>query len=559
MQSEVDSLVDHAERLLKSKDYTGAAAAADTVLRNLALLSRAAVVRANALLFPLLDQIMDVSRDNPCRAAFQEAGEMFTLALRLDPANSVAHIEFQNMQSIIEMLLPEVDAHMHEVHVHDTSDDNALEKTAQVCQDDHDLDVVIVGAGASGVGVGLMLVAHFGIDHKRMLLLERGTRVGESFRQWPKEMRFISPSFNQAGWTSSFDLNSIAHGTSPATFVLEEHPTGEQYANYLEAVANDIRLPIQFCTDVTQICPLGVPGHPRFKVHVKPSQVGPAPIMPASLHCKFVIWAGGEFQYPKQSGGFQGLELCQHNSTVRSWAELPGDEFVVIGGYESGIDAAVQLARTKRAVTVLASSPCWEENSCDPSEELAPYTRARLRDVMDDARLPKPKLNGGFTVTKVTRADAGYLVYANERAKIKSIEQPPARSVGSADDLAQAVPRVFSTASPPILCVGFEGSVAAVVGDLFHWESSATLGAGVNGHPLLTNQDESTRTEGLFLAGPSVSHDGLIFCFVYKFRQRFAVVAEAVARRLNKDTCQGIVTCRSGDMFLDDFARIHGC
>ena len=40
--------------------------------------------------------------------------------------------------------------------------------------------------------------------------------MGESFRLWPKEMRFISPSFNQQGWTKSFDLNSVAYGTSPA-------------------------------------------------------------------------------------------------------------------------------------------------------------------------------------------------------------------------------------------------------------------------------------------------------------------------------------------------------
>jgi hypothetical protein len=475
------------------------------------------------------------------------------------------------MQSIIEMLLHDGDTGSQEIH--NESDETALGKTEQVRQDDDTLDIVIVGAGASGVGVGLMLMELFGIDRERMLVLERGARVGESFRQWPKEMRFISPSFNQAGWTSSFDLNSIAPGTSPAKFALEEHPTGEQYANYLEAIANDVQLPIQFCTDVTQICPMGVPGHPRFKVHLKSSQTDPAPTTLSSVHCKFVIWAAGEFQYPKQSGGFQGMELCQHNSTVRSWAELPGDEFVVIGGYESGIDAAVQLARTKRAATVLASSPCWEENSHDPSGELAPYTRARLKDVMRDASLPQPKLNGGLTVTNVVKTDETYLIYASERAKIENAKQSPALSLDSAYCHAEAIPRFFSTASPPILCVGFQGSVAAVVGDLFRWESSATLSpceddgvpkhkiskGGCSGSPLLTDQDESMQTEGLFLVGPTVGHEGLIFCFVYKFRQRFAVVAEAVARRLNKDTRQGIMTCRSGDMFLDNFAGIHAC
>ena len=240
---------------------------------------------------------------------------------------------------------------------------------------------------------------------------------------------------------------------------------------------------------------------------------------------------------------------------------------------ESGIDAAVQLARQKRAVTVLGAHPCWEESSPDPSAELAPYTRARLREVMSDASLPQPKLHGGLLVTKVVKADAGYVVYACEQAKIQSVEPQPPPPL-SADDHTQTVQQVFATASPPLLCVGFEGSVAAVVDDLFHWEGSVALGGGdddddapksqvskdtPSGSPLLNDQDESTRTEGLFLVGPSVCHDGLIFCFVYKFRQRFAVVAEAVARRLGKDTCQGVMTCRSANMFLDDFRAIPAC
>ena len=51
-----------------------------------------------------------------------------------------------------------------------------------------------------------------------------------------------------------------------------------------------------------------------------------------------------------------GAELCLHNSRVRSWASLDGDERVVIGGYESGVDAAVNLARAGKRATVLAST-----------------------------------------------------------------------------------------------------------------------------------------------------------------------------------------------------------
>ncbi len=54
-----------------------------------------------------------------------------------------------------------------------------------------DYGVVIVGAGASGVGMSHEL-KRLGI--KRFTMLERH-EVGASFLRWPREMRFISPSF----------------------------------------------------------------------------------------------------------------------------------------------------------------------------------------------------------------------------------------------------------------------------------------------------------------------------------------------------------------------------
>jgi thioredoxin reductase len=439
------------------------------------------------------------------------------------------------------------------------------------------LDVIIVGAGASGIGVAATLIGNFGISRDRILLLERGSQVGTSFKLWPKEMRFISPSFNQQGWTSSFDLNSIANGTSPATFTQEEHPTGEQYARYLQTAADDFALPIQFGTDVTSIRPLGKPGHPLFEVHVaKSPQVQGSPREDRTvLQCRFVIWAAGEFQYPKRSGAIPGAELCCHNTTVRSWATHAGDDFVVIGGYESGIDAAVNLATSNRPVVVVASSPCWEESSRDPSGELAPYTRARLKQVMASEYSEKLTLHSGLRVTKVTHEGDRYHVHAG------GTKAAPQSNTKHTDSKEQTIPpesesveaissRIFVTSSPPILCIGFEGSVMSLVKNLFDWEQQGQVSSDPESeqvpaagesltHPRLTDEDESTRTEGLFLVGPQVSHEGLIFCFVYKFRQRFAVVASAIASRLGKDTHMGVLTCRSADMFLDDFVGVHAC
>ena len=74
-------------------------------------------------------------------------------------------------------------------------------------------DVIIVGAGVSGVsGVGIGIVLrHFGVE--KMAILERGT-VGATFKKWPREMRFITPSFpsNQFGM---LDLNAVCIATSP--------------------------------------------------------------------------------------------------------------------------------------------------------------------------------------------------------------------------------------------------------------------------------------------------------------------------------------------------------
>ena len=58
---------------------------------------------------------------------------------------------------------------------------------------------MLSSARASGVGCGLTLTRVFGLSNKSVLLVERGDQVGTPFRQWPKEMAFISPSFNQQG------------------------------------------------------------------------------------------------------------------------------------------------------------------------------------------------------------------------------------------------------------------------------------------------------------------------------------------------------------------------
>ena len=287
MPAALDSAENHALRAdayLKDDDYTAAALGADRALEILPVLAHTAVIRGKAQLSPLLDLIMSEDKASvPHPQEFKPAWESFTLAARLEPGNAEAQHELERMQSLLMLVeqgwhagqvsVGEPAAHGHEhEHVHGPDCQHSHGHGHDECHDEdcHDddcqhehghvsarlqgltpavadpllesVDVLVVGAGASGVGCGLMLTRVFGLSNKSVMLVERGDKVGTSFRQWPKEMAFISPSFNQQGWTNSFDLNSVAHGTSPAYSLHAEHPTGTQYAEYLTALSSAAEL-----------------------------------------------------------------------------------------------------------------------------------------------------------------------------------------------------------------------------------------------------------------------------------------------------------------------------
>ena len=57
---------------------------------------------------------------------------------------------------------------------------------------------------------------------------------GSSFARWPQEMRMITPSFHANPFLQT-DLNAIHPHSSPADLHGCEHPSGAQYAAYLQA------------------------------------------------------------------------------------------------------------------------------------------------------------------------------------------------------------------------------------------------------------------------------------------------------------------------------------
>ena len=352
---------------------------------------------------------------------------------------------------------------------------------------------VIVGAGAAGIGVARALQE----INVPTVILERH-EIGGSFRRWPHEMRLITPSFPSNSF-GTLDLNSIAIGTSPA-FTLEcEHPTGRQYADYLKSVVEYFHLPVQTGVDV-------------FSMTTRPGGGLELETSGGRIRAANVVWAAGEFQYPKLRP-FPGAEHCVHNSCVKSWKRLAGDEFVVIGGYESGVDAAVHLANAGKKVRVLERNSVWSSDASDPSSTLSPFTWDRLLETPDNLI----ELIDEVEIEQIEKQRGGYAV----------IEASGER---------------WLTKRKPILATGFEGS-PTLIRELFDWRE--------DGIPLLNSVDESTVTPGLFLVGSLVRHERLVFCFIYKFRQRFGVVANQIGERLGVDT-SALQKYRFWGMYLDD-------
>ena len=360
-------------------------------------------------------------------------------------------------------------------------------------------EVAIVGAGPAGLGCAAAL-REFGVND--IVILDRH-EVGASFRRWPQEMRFITPSFTSNAF-GLLDLNAIVPGTSPAYSLDREHPSEGAYAQYLDAVARIYQLHVE---PGVEVCSLTPEDNGTFTLATTDRPV----------RARHVIWAGGEFQYPERHS-FAGAECCCHSAEVGTWKELEGDRFTVIGGFESAADATVSLVQLEKNVTVLARTATWKSDAPDPSIALSPYTRERLEwahttgfvDLIDDVE-----------VTSVREDGDAWVVRASDG-------------------------REWASETRPILATGFAGSLGHLDGMIECDESGVLV--------VTEEADESTLVPGLFIAGPMVHHRGVSFCFIYKFRQRFAVIANAIAQRLGIDTTEAVADRRAVGMYLDDLS-----
>lgn len=339
-------------------------------------------------------------------------------------------------------------------------------------------EVVIIGAGASGIGMACAL-QQIGVSD--FVVLERGT-VGESFFNWPKETRFITPSFTTNGFGFP-DINAVVPDTSPAYTFNKEHLSGEEYGEYLQMVAKHYDLPIHEDCHVHSILK-------NDTGYVLETTIG-------KVFANYLIVATGEFQNPNRLN-ISGAQYATHYGEVDTFNISSDSPFLVIGGNESGVDAAVSLVESGNGVALYTTTFGRNEKSPDPSISLSPITKSRLKAALD-AKYPLT-IKENKTLSEIKYDDDVYTVVFTDGEEV-----------------------VLKNA--PILATGFINAVKHIGGDdLFAYNEDNI--------PLVDDNDESTIVKNVFLVGPSLRQNTIIFCYIYKFRQRFAVVAHTIADRL---------------------------
>ena len=189
-----------------------------------------------------------------------------------------------------------------------------------VTQDTERFETVIVGGGQAGLAVGY----HLARRGRSCVILDANDRIGDSWRKrWPS-LRLYSPARADGLPGTRFPAPSSSF------------PTGSDMADYLEAYARELGLPVRTGTAVDGLERNGdgyvvMAGERRFEVDN-------------------VVVATGGFQHdrpviPAFAGELDPRIRQLHSADYRSPAQLQEGPVLVVGAAHSGGDIAYEVAQ----------------------------------------------------------------------------------------------------------------------------------------------------------------------------------------------------------------------
>ncbi|MEB2298566.1 NAD(P)/FAD-dependent oxidoreductase [Lysinibacillus xylanilyticus] len=190
-------------------------------------------------------------------------------------------------------------------------------------------NTIIIGGGQAGLAMGYYLKKS---KHK-FLILDAHIEVGDSWRIRYDSLQLFTPRSHSS--LPGLALNGDQNG----------YPTKDEIANYLKDYQKKFELPISLESKVTKVTKKdGI-----FKIST---------IFKETYFCKNIIIATGPFQVPfiPKISDFVSSEVYQcHTVDYKNPSQLREGQALVIGGGNSGMQIAAELANSKKNVSLSIS------------------------------------------------------------------------------------------------------------------------------------------------------------------------------------------------------------
>jgi putative flavoprotein involved in K+ transport len=237
------------------------------------------------------------------------------------------------------------------------------------------LDAIVIGGGQAG----LAMAWHLKQQNRRFLVLDAGPAIGHTWRsRWDSLVLFTPAQYDA--------LPGMAFPARADTY-----PAKDQVADYLRDYAATFDLPVQLDSRVTGIRRTGE----FFEVETDGQ----------TFHSRQVVVATGPFAkpfVPPVAGSLSDAVVHLHSARYRHPHDLPDDRVLVVGGGNSGMQIAAELARTRPVELAIGTRSPTLPQGLWGRDLFWWLTRSRLLSLSTKTRLGR-RLSSRETIIGTTR------------------------------------------------------------------------------------------------------------------------------------------------------------